>query len=77
MSLFYMYFLYCSLIYFPALSFPQLSAITKLDRTNYKQWVKSLMMNLTIMKLNLALKVEAPQKPTIESSANEKNLYED
>ena len=25
---------------------------------NYKQWVKSLTMNLTIMKMNLALKVE-------------------
>ena len=28
----------------------------KFNMTNYKQWVKSLMMNLTIMKLNLALK---------------------
>ena len=35
------------------------------------------MVNLTIMKLNLALKVEAPLKPTIESSVNEKKLYED
>ena len=29
------------------------------------------------MKLNLALKVEAPPTPTIESSANEKKFYED
>ena len=29
------------------------------------------------MKLNLALKVKAPPKPTIESSANEKKFYED
>ena len=35
------------------------------------------MMNLTIMKLNLVLKVEAPPKPSIESSACEKRFYED
>ena len=34
-------------------------------------------MNLTIMKLNLALKVEVPPKPTVESSASEKKFYED
>ena len=44
---------------------------------NYKQWVKYLMMNLTIIKLNLALKVEAPPKPTAESSVSEKKSYED
>ena len=49
----------------------------KLNRTNYKKWVKYLMKNLTIMKINLALKVEAPPKPTIESSASEKTSYED
>ena len=30
-----------------------------------------------IMKLNFALKVETPPKPTVESSANEKKIYED
>ena len=35
------------------------------------------MMNLTIMKLNLALKVEAPPKPTAKSSIKEKKSYED
>ena len=35
------------------------------------------MMNLTIMKPNLALKVEAPPKPTVESCASEKKSYED
>ena len=35
------------------------------------------MMNLIVMKLNLALKVEAPLKPTIENFANEKKFYED
>ena len=74
MSLFYMYFLHCSLVYSSALNFSQFSTITKLNGTNYKKCVKSLMMNLTIMKLNLALKVEALSKPTIESSANEKKV---
>ena len=59
MSLFYLYFLHCSLIYFSALIFPQFSVIMKLNETSYKQWVKFLMMNLTIMKLDLTLKVEA------------------
>ena len=77
MSLFFMYFLYYSLISSSALSFPRFSTIMKLNGTNYKQWVESLMMNLTIMKLNLALKVETPLKPTIESFANEKKFYGD
>ena len=77
MSLFYMYFLHCSLVYYLALSFFQFFIITKLNKTNYKQWVKYLMMNLTIMKLNLALKVEAPPKPTAESFSKEKKSYED
>ena len=59
------------------MSFPRFSAITKLNGTNYKQWVKSLVMNLTILKLNLTLKVEAPPKPIAESYANEKKFYED
>ena len=59
------------------MSFPQSFAITKLNGTNYKQCVKSLMMNLTIMKLNLVLKVEVPPKLTAESSASEKKFYED
>ena len=29
------------------------------------------------MKLNLALKVETPPKPTVESSTNEKKFYQD
>ena len=74
MSLFYMYFLQCSLVYSSTLSFPQFFAITKLNGTNYKQWVKSFMMNLKIMKLNMALKVEAPPKPTTKNSAKEKSL---
>ena len=60
MSLFYINFLHCSLVYSSTLSFPQFSAITKLNETNYKQCIKSPMMNLTIMKLYLVLKVESP-----------------
>ena len=75
--LFYMYFLHCSLVYSLTLSFPRFSAITKLNVTNYKQLVESLKMNLTIIKLNLALKVGFPPKPTAKSSINEKKLYDD
>ena len=49
----------------------------KLNGTNYKLWVESLMMNLKIMKLNLASKVEAPLKSIVESSTNEKKVYKD
>ena len=35
------------------------------------------MMNLIIMKLNLALRVETPPKPTTKSSTKEKKSYED
>ena len=77
MSLFYMYFLHCSLVFSLALSFPQFSVITKLNRANYKQLVEYLMMNLMIIKLNLVLKLEIPPKPTIVSSANEKKFYKD
>ena len=34
-------------------------------------------MNLTIMKLNLDLKVEVPLEPTTEISVKEKKAYED
>ena len=76
MSLFYMYFFNCSLVCSSALSFPLFFAIMKLNGTNYKQWIKYLMMNLTIMKLDLVLNVEAPPKPTVESFAYEKKFYE-
>ena len=74
MSVFYMFFSHYSLIHSSALRFPQLFAITKLNETNYKQWVKSLMMNLMIMKLNLALKFEVPPKPNAKSFVKEKVL---
>ena len=34
-------------------------------------------MNLTIMKLYMALKVESSPKPTVDNSANKKKLYEE
>ena len=78
MPLFYMHFFDTALLFFfSPLSFPQFSTIMKLNGTNYKQWVKSLMMKLMIMKLNLALKVETPPKPTIESYTKEKKFYKD
>ena len=45
MSLFYMYFLHCSLIYFSALSFSQFFVITKLNVTNYKNEKNELSNN--------------------------------
>ena len=45
MSLFYMYFLHCSFVYSSALSFPQFSAITKLNGTNYKNGKNELFDN--------------------------------
>ena len=59
------------------MSFSQFSIITKLNGTNYKQWVSYLTMNLTIMKPNLVLKVEAPPKLQAESSTSEKKSYEE
>ena len=53
------------------------STIMKLNERNYKQWVEYFMMNLTIMKLNLVLKVKASPKPNVESFTNEKKFYED
>ena len=35
MSLFYMHFLYCSLVYYSTLSFPEFFVIIKLNGTNY------------------------------------------
>ena len=49
----------------------------KFNESNCKKSVKSIIMNLTIMKLNLTLKVEAPPKPTVESFAKKKKLYGD
>ncbi|KAL5576618.1 hypothetical protein UlMin_018317 [Ulmus minor] len=47
-----------------------------LNGTNYKQWCESLLMNLTIMKLDLALREDEPTKLS-DSSAPEQKKYRD
>jgi hypothetical protein len=53
-----------------------LSAIKTLTGTNYEDWYESLTINLAIMNLDLALRVEAPAALTEKSSAKEKTYYE-
>lgn len=50
----------------------QLSAIKTLTGTNYEDWYESLTINLAIMNLDLALRVEAPAALTEKSSTGEK-----
>ena len=52
-----------ALVSYSALGNPKISVILMLNRTNHKQWVQSLMMNLTIMKMDLALRTTAPPMP--------------
>ncbi|XP_022842981.1 uncharacterized protein LOC111366457 [Olea europaea var. sylvestris] len=52
-----------------------LYVIKSLIGTNYEDWHESLTINLAIMHLDLALRVDAPTKPTSESTAAEKTLY--
>ena len=59
------------------MSNPHVSAILILNGTNHKQWIESLMMNLTIMKMDLALRTEASLKPFDESNKKDKKAYED
>ena len=54
-----------------------MTTMIKLDRTNYRKWKKTLVMNLIFLKLDLALEIDPPEKPTDESSAVVKKLYED
>ncbi|KAG6642075.1 hypothetical protein CIPAW_09G118100, partial [Carya illinoinensis] len=53
-----------------------LSAIKILTEINYEDWYESLTINLAIMNLDLALRIDAPVEPTNESSAVEKTRYE-
>jgi hypothetical protein len=58
------------------LSLP-LSTIKTLMETNYEDfWYESLTINLAIMNLDLALRVEAFAELTEKSSAEEKTYYE-
>ena len=54
-----------------------MTAIIKLDGTNYQKWKKTLVMNMTFMKLDLALEVDPPKKPIDDISAAIKKLYKD
>ena len=54
-----------------------MTAMMKLDGTNYQKWKKTLVMNMTFMKLDLALEIDSPKKLTDDSSASVKKLYED
>ena len=49
-----------------------MTVMMKLDGTNYHKWKKTLVMNLTFMKFDLALEIDPPDKPTYESSATVK-----
>ena len=62
---------------FPLVLTNRVPAILTLNRTNHEQWVESLMMNLTMMKMDLALRIEAPPKPTAETSSDDKILYDE
>ena len=48
-----------------------------LNGTNHKEWVRSLMMNLSIMKIDTALKEDAPTKPTEDSTTEQKTSYKE
>ena len=50
------------------------TAMMKLDGTNYQKWNKTLVMNLTFMKLDLTLEIDPPEKPTNYSSVAVKKL---
>ncbi|XP_062091041.1 uncharacterized protein LOC133797221 [Humulus lupulus] len=60
-----------------ALSNPRTSAMLTLNGTNHKQWVESLMMNLTLMRVDLALRTDAPPKPTDDTTEKDRKSYED
>ena len=67
---------YCS--YFSsAIGNSTVSAFLKLNGTNHRQWVESFMMNLMIMKLDLALRFSFPPKPTDKSIKTEKRHFEE
>ncbi|XP_062110679.1 uncharacterized protein LOC133822385 isoform X1 [Humulus lupulus] len=58
-------------------SYPRALAVLALNETNHKQWVESITMNLTFMKVDLALRIDAPSKPTDDATEKDKKFYED
>ena len=62
--------------YFPsALRNPTVSTIFKLNGTNHNQCVESFMMNLIVMKLDLALRIPYPSKLINESYDLRKSTF--
>ena len=64
-----------ALVPHPALDNPKISAILMLNGTNHKQWVEALMMNLSIMKMDLALRTNAPPMPTDNAAEKDRKSY--
>lgn len=50
--------------------------IKTLNRSNYEDWFRSLTLYLTLMNLDMALRVDEPPKLTAKSSVEEKDYYE-
>ena len=70
----------CYACYFHSSSTPNVLSMTatmKLDGINYQKWKKTLIMNMTFMKLDLALKIDPLEKLTNDHSDVVKKLYED
>ncbi|KAM6577988.1 hypothetical protein CsatB_029825 [Cannabis sativa] len=72
-----MHLMVIALVSHSALSVPRNSAMLTLNGTNHKQWVESLMLNLTLMRVDLALRMDAPPKPADDATEKDKKSYED
>ena len=66
-----------ALISHPTLGHPKISAILTLNGTDHKQWIESLMMNLTIMKMDLVLGTTAPPKHVDNAVENDRESYDE
>ena len=54
-----------------------MTTMMKLDGINYHKWNKTLVMNLTFMKLDFSLEIDPPKIQTDDSSVAVKKLYKD
>ena len=77
MILFYMQLMVVALVSHPALGNPKISVILTLNRINHKQWVEYLMMNLTIMKIDLALRTTVLRKPADGAAEKDRKSYDE
>ena len=66
-----------ALVFHSALAYPKISTILTLNGTNHKQWVESLMMNLTIMRMELALRTTTLPKPVDNAAEKYRKTYEE